>query len=225
MSLSTLIADLRTTLSRADHSPEEIETLVRRSVAFPADFQRAQIDFLDFSGQCSPPRHQLLVSAHSRRAAADLQPILDGLFYRLQQLKWTKGTSEVQGDLLWTPEGFQDEKKFPGFFPAETRVHGEAASIDPSKVSLNTTGDYHSISANLVRRTLSITANGRYHRELEHLVEPLHFQHATLRLSKVDAERLLRRVKDDPLGEYMAVVLQKSLQPQVSVNATMSEDG
>ena len=225
MSLPTLVTDLRTLVSRADHSSEEIERLVRQSVTFPADFRRAEITLLDLSRRDCPPRHQLFVSAHSPRAAADLQPVLESLFYRSQQLKWTKGTSEVQADLLWTPEHFQSEVQFPRFFPAETRVQGWATSIDPSEIALNTLGDYHSISAKLGRRTLSITANGRYHRELEGLIEPLQLQLATLRLSKVDAERLLRRMKNEPLGEYIAVVLEKSLQPQVSVNAAMSKDG
>lgn len=227
MELSTLVQDLKSHTNGSKLSRQEAEELVDGRVICPDDFERGEIEFEDMNfGNKSPtPLYHLSISSFPKRTIDEIQPILDEMLRKSKELQLDKGVADVKYNVFWTPEDFQEETKLPAFFSSEIKVRGRAYSIDPTKVRIGFQGQSHEVEVSMEANKLTLTAKGHYQRELENLIEALNPQVAKLRLSKEDAQRLLRSVKGSPAGKYLAPSLEKALQPKEMMTLSVGLGG
>lgn len=218
MTLANLINDLKQAVQDGKVDRRNAQELVKGRVILPDDFnvERAEVEFKDFNfGDKHPTSlYHLGISAFSKRSLDDVQPFLDEFFARAKGLRLGKGVAEVKYGVFWTPEAFQDERKLTGLFFDGVEVESKAYTCDPTKVRIGMPGQSHEIEATTQANKMVLKATGIYRGQLEGLVETFNPQYAKLNLSKEDAERLLRAVRNNPIGKYVAGRLEKALQPE-----------
>ncbi|MFQ5572904.1 MAG: hypothetical protein ACE5EJ_01495 [Nitrosopumilaceae archaeon] len=218
MTLANLIDDLKQAVQDGKVDRRNAQELVEGRVILPYDFnaERAEVKFEDFNfGDKHPTSlYHLGISAFPKRSLDEVQPVLDEFFTRAKGLKLGKGVADVTYGVFWTPETFQDEKKLTGLFFDEVKVESRAYTCDPPKVRIGMPGQSHKIEATTQANKMILKATGNYRGQLEGLVETFNPQYAKLNLSNEDAGRLLRAVRNTPIGKYVAGRLEKALQPE-----------
>lgn len=218
MTLQNLISDLKESVAEGSVERRDSQSLVDGRVVLPENFNtdRAEVEFKDFNwGDKSPTSlYHLGISAFPTLTLDEVQPVLDEMLRMSRDLQLGKGVADAKYEVFWTPEAFQQETGLPTFFSSEITVRGSAYSVDPTKVRIGFQGDSHNVEASMAANRLTLTAEGNYRKELGNLIEALNPQVAKLKLSKDDAQRLLRNVNGSPLGKYFAQSLEKALQPE-----------
>ena len=217
MTLSNLINDLKQATEGKELSHEERERLVDGKIILPDDFSRYEIQFenMNYCNSKGPkPLNHLLVSAFPERSLDELQPVLDEFFRRAKDLRLRKGVADVQYGVFWTPKAFQDERRLTGLFFDEVEVESTAYTCDPTQVRIGMPGQSHEIEATTQANKMVLKATGNYRGQLERLVEIFNPQYAKLNLSKEDAERLLKKVRNNQLGKRVVERLEEALQPE-----------
>ncbi|MDI6721345.1 MAG: hypothetical protein QMD85_03075, partial [Candidatus Aenigmarchaeota archaeon] len=149
------------------------------------------------------------------------QPVIDGVFRKSKDLKLGRGVADVKYGVVWTPEAFQDERKLSVLFFGEVKVKSTAYTLDPTKPRIGFTGQSHEIGAMTHSNKMTLKASGNYRGQLKNLVEMLTPQYAELNLAKEDAERLLKKVRNRPIGKYLSGMLEKALEPQQRSNVSI----
>lgn len=218
MTLTNLIQELKEATESKKIPRQEVGKLIDGRIEVPEDFNisHGSIEFTDmnFGSRGDAPLYHLLVSGFPKRTLDNVQPVLDEIFSRARNLRLDKGTADIKYAVLWTPERFQQERKLTGLFFDEVEIESRAYTCDPTKVRIGMQGHSHEIEATTQRNKMILKATGKYREQLEGLVERYNPQVAKLNLSKDDAERLLKKVKNNPVSKYVAGRLEKALQPE-----------
>lgn len=219
MTLQNLISDLKESVAEGSVERRAAQSLVDGRVELPESFtnaDRTEIEFKDFNwGDKSPTSlYHLGISAFPTLTLDEVQPVLDEMLQMSRGLQLEKGVADAKYEVFWTPEAFQEETRLPTFFSSEITVRSSAYSVDPTKVRIGFQGDRHNVEASMAANQLTLKAEGNYRRELGNLIEALNPQFAKLKLSKDDAQRLLRKVNGSSSEKYFAQSLEKALQPE-----------
>ena len=218
MTLANLINDLKQAVQNGKFDRRNAQELVGGRVILPDDFnvERAKVEFEDFNfGNKHPTSlYHLGISAFPKRQLDEVQPVLDEFFRRAKNLILGKGVADVKYGVFWTPEAFQDERRLTGLFFDEVKVESIVYACDPTKVRIGMPIQSYEIEATTQANKMILKATGNYRGQLEGLVERFNPQYAKLNLSKEDTERLLRAVRNYPIGKYVAGIFKKNSRPK-----------
>ena len=217
MTLTSLIQEFKKETQGKELSWREVGKLTEGRVIFPEDFNiredSVELRNMGFGKKIDVPTYHLRVSAVPERNLDEVQPILDEIFSRAKVLKFGKGTSQIEYNVLWTPEDFQEERKLTGLFFDTVKVSSRAYTCNPTQVRIGMNGQSHEIEASTHTNQMVLTATGKYGEHLNDLVERYKPQAARLRLSRDDAERLLKGVRNGSF-KYFSNNLEKFLHPK-----------
>ncbi len=227
MELSALVNDLKLQSGSSDLSREQEEKLLDGRIILPNDARGSEVKFQrhNYGDRGSDPLYQLLGSMLLGRSIDQVEPIVNELFNRAKELQLPHGVANAQYDLFWSAQDFQEEKKLPDFVTSEITIRGGTYAVDPTKVRIGFPGQRHDIKAEMATNKLSLSAQGSYRGELEHFARELNPQFANLRLSKDDAQRLLKSVESNSRAKRFVPSLREALKPQEYVSISFGLGG
>ena len=193
MSLRDLVELLRTKIPSDGHfggadKRMAVEELAAESTIFPPNSQLEKISLLP--GYKDNP-YYLSFTGYFEKAFLEVIPLINALFEQMCKKELLPKTLKARIYPCWPTEVFDREVDIGDF---KVEIRGYFHDLDSTKMRIGCHGKSSILDAKLEGNNLKISAEGEYSALLPRLINEINPESATIRLSKDDAQRWIKKV-------------------------------
>lgn len=230
MKLSNLVQDIKTEVKGKDFLSDQDKNLLEE-VILPkgADVSSAELEMLsDYSIKWEDRQESphITIMFEKEKTPQQIKSVMDYFFTEAQKLEIPKEIAICRYSFYWNPEDFLSETSLKGLFFDEIKLearNSEIISSAPRNARINWRS--HRLNVKSKGNWMSLTASGSYRTHLKEIIDELNPQLAKINFTQESAERLLRKLRDNPLNKPFVSRLESILQPKEQENVTFSLTG